>query len=353
MKRQSSLIFGVLSLGALLSAPAGVRAQPAAAATTTLEDADAKFRDGNAFYKQQKYAEARAAFEQAFRQKPAHDIAANLGYAEIKLGLLREAAEHLALAVRIWPPTGKEGKKQFAVDGLALAKKEIATLAIRVSAAGAEVFVDEKSVGRAPLVSEVFVDAGAHAIDARLSGYDDARQTLTVTKGSEQEVSLTLVATTPVVPVSAVPPSSVGPGPSPPRRSSQGTRPRGASSDPVPVLLIASGVLAGAGLSVGIGLTVAANGQGADAATLRAKLGGQFACSGEATVDCATLKAKLVDESTLSNAALASFAAGGVFVLATVGLGVWRIKTPAAPTAIRVMPVVGNRDGGLVLFGAW
>lgn len=353
MKRQSTLILGVLSLAALLSAPAAAQAQPVATVSTAQDGADAKFRDGNALYKQQKYAEAKAAFEQAFRQKPAHDIAANLGYAEIKLGQLRDAAEHLAFAVRIWPPTGKEGKKQYALDGLALAKKEIATLTIRVSAPGAEVFVDERSVGRAPLDREVFADAGAHTIEAKLAGWDDAKQTITATKGSEQEVTLTLATTKPVLLASAAPPAvSAAPPLLPGAREVQ--KPPSASSDLVPALLIASGVLAAGGLGAGIGLTVAANGQGAEAASLRAKLGGQLAaCAGATTVDCNALRAVASDASTLSNAAIASFAVGGVFVLTTVGLGVWRLKTPAAQMGIRVVPVVGNRNGGLLLVGEW
>jgi hypothetical protein len=353
MKRQSTLIPGVLSLAVLLSAPAAVRAQPVATASPAPDGADAKFRDGNALYKQQKYAEAKAAFEQAFRQKPAHDIAANLGHAELKLGQLRDAAEHLAFAVRIWPPTGKEGKKQYALDGLALAKKEIATLTIRVSAPGAEVFVDERSVGRAPLDREVFVDAGAHTIEAKLAGWDDAKQTITATKGSEQEVSLTLAATKPLPLASAVPPPSISAAPLP-VGPSQMKKPPSDPSTPIPALLIASGVLAVAGVGAGIGLTVAANGQATDAASLRAKLGGQLTvCTGAATVDCKALTSTLGKESTLSNAAIASFAVGGAFVLTTVGLGVWRLKTPAAQTAIRVVPVVGNRNGGLLLVGEW
>jgi hypothetical protein len=58
-------------------------------------------------------------------------------------------------------------------------------------------------------------------------------------------------------------------------------------------------------------------------------------------------------KNTLSNAAVGTFVAGGVFALATVGLGVWQAVARKPATAIRVAPVVGANERGVVVLGAW
>ena len=43
----------------------------------------------------------------AWRKKPTYDVAANLGSVELRLGKVRDAAEHLAFSVREYPPSGR------------------------------------------------------------------------------------------------------------------------------------------------------------------------------------------------------------------------------------------------------
>jgi len=108
---------------------------------------------------------------------------------------------------------------------------------------------------------------------------------------------------------------------------------------------------------VGIGFTAAANGKSTDADALVAKLPTISSCTGTPTAafagDCKTLKATLNEQSTMRNAAVISFAAGGVFALVTAGLGVWKLKNPATTGALHVAPVVGFHDGGVILGGTW
>src|SRR5580692_6113300 len=111
----------LLVLLALAVPPAATAfAQPAGQ-----DAADVRYREGNAAYKQKRYAEAKAAFEDAFRLKHTHDIAANLGFAEIKLELWRDAATHLAFALRNWAPTGKAASRESTVEFLAIAKEKV------------------------------------------------------------------------------------------------------------------------------------------------------------------------------------------------------------------------------------
>jgi tetratricopeptide (TPR) repeat protein len=55
-----------------------------------------------------KLEEAEALFEKAFALKRTHDIAANLGLVELKLGKASEAAEHMTFALRYSPPSDSD-----------------------------------------------------------------------------------------------------------------------------------------------------------------------------------------------------------------------------------------------------
>ena len=203
-----ALLLGFLAVEAPLFDALAQPAQPAQPAPSSTasaspapaqDDADRLFREGNELYKQKRFADAEALFEKAFAKKPAHDIAANLGYVELYQNKLVEAAEHLAYAVRIWPPTGKDDKRQGATERLAKVKAEIATLTIEVNVAGAHVTIGEREVGTSPLAGEVFADAGRVVVRVKREGYVDAERAIDVAKGSAQTVSVVLEA----VPASA------------------------------------------------------------------------------------------------------------------------------------------------------
>jgi hypothetical protein len=306
-----------------------VSAQPA----TDL--ADAEFRQGNSLYKEQRWAEARDAYDRAWQLKKAHDIAANLAYAEMKLGRFREAAEHLAFAVKSWPPTGKTDKREYAIDRLQLARKEVGALKIEVNLPRADVLIDGQRVGQAPLDGEVFVEAGTHTIEAKLVGYATASRSVDATKGGAAEVALVL---------------RVAAAPAPPPVVQRPVWPA-----------VVSGVLAVGGLAAGAGLAVAAHGKSADASMIGARLGGSSTCAGTPgaamSADCTAVKEALRGKSTLSEGAFVGLLGGGIFALATAGLVTWTAMAPkvnAEPRmTMRVVPVAGLRDAGLVVVGTW
>lgn len=319
-------------------------AAPAWAQTVSAEGAETSFRRGNELYKQQRWAEAEAAYEEAFRRTRAHDIAANLGYAELNQGKHREAAEHLSFAVRSWAPTGNADKKRFAEERLALAKKEIATLTIKVSAGGAEVLVDGARVGVSPLDAEVFVEAGAHAVEARRAGYRAARESVQVWKGEEREVALAPAA----MPASALREAGAG---------AAGVK--GMPEDDSPTLwpIAVGGAVAAAALGAGAGLTIAANGK-SDEVAGREDLGeGDSACWGEATPssECDELQSAVDARDALSNAALGMFIAGSAVAFGTASYAFWALSRPRDQrgAVVRVAPVAGARGGGIVVRGAW
>lgn len=138
----------------------------ASAGSDALTDKAATLYDeGIAAYKKSKWAEARASFLAAWSLKKHWQIAASLGDCEAQLGLYRDAAEHVAYFLRNAPP---ERQTSDANKLSSLARAKIATLVISVDANGADVAVDGKVIGKAPLEDPVFVEPGHHVVEARL-----------------------------------------------------------------------------------------------------------------------------------------------------------------------------------------
>jgi tetratricopeptide (TPR) repeat protein len=334
--------------GLLLGGPsrAADMPPPQLSAPSGNDPADDAFREGNALYRQQRWAEAKAAFDKAFRRKKAHDIAANLAYAEMELGLHRDAAEHLSFAVKNWAPTGRKDTRQSAIEWLEKVKKQVGTLSIVVSVPGALVEVDGQPVGRSPIEDEVFVDAGPRVIRASLAGFEAKEQRVDLAKGEKSTVTITMerpVAPPPPPAASASASPSVVPPPPAPKGANQ-------------AVLIGGGAAAGAALVLGVTFTVLANGKAGDADELRASLvaqGGPVACGSASSAACSTFTDAAEAKRTFSNAALWSFVGAGAIGAATVVYALVAPSKPATASRVRVLPMADRRTGGIVIGGAW
>jgi hypothetical protein len=271
-------------------------------------------QEGKALMKAGKYAEALGKYSEAYRLDETFSIAANIGQLELLLGRPRDAAEHMAQALRLH---GKEAKPE-AVAALQrnfeLAKQEIGALRVVVNPADADVRVDGRWYGWMELSEEIFVDPGAHAIEAKQKSYRVTQQTITLGKGERQELRLRLepVAAPPAAPAlpPEVPASEAGSGKS------------------LPLLITGAG-LALTGVALGTGFTLRANSQLSGALVLRDDLvhrAGRSACAaptGTVATDCGRLRDQLVGATTFSSAAVWSFVGAGAFAVATMAYGVW------------------------------
>src|SRR6185437_10284447 len=147
-------------------------------------------------------------YEAAFALKKGYDIAGNLGAAELAQGKHREAAQHLAFTLRLFPITGDPALREQMKKAFEQCQKEVGALRVKVAPAGAAVRVDGAPVtaedaskvasapaspaGEAPRVDEIFVDPGEHLVEAALDGYTGAPQHVSVAKGGSVEVAITL-----------------------------------------------------------------------------------------------------------------------------------------------------------------
>ena len=203
----------------------------------------------------------------------------------------------------------------------------MAALSIKVSADKAEVFVDGKSLGTAPLGEAVFVEPGTRTIQAKLAGYETAAITVETAKGGASEVTLEMKKAV-VVPPPLLPP---------PRRSL--------------VPGISMGGAAVAALAVGVGLMVDSAAQRSSAESMsKAILGASHSCvPGAQNIDasCPAVKSATQTSDTLHNAGVGVLIGAGALAAAA---GVY-FALPAP--AVTIAPSAGKSGAGLLLRGSF
>lgn len=155
--------------------------------------------------------EAEELYQQAWALKHSYDIAGNLGVAEVETGKHREAVEHLVFALRHFPFSAEQEPRARLRELIATERMHVVMLLVVVNLAGAEVFVDENSVGVAPLRDEMFVEAGPRHIEARQKGYVTADASITGEIGTAWRVSLTLEPEPPPRPAHRIPEAPLPP----------------------------------------------------------------------------------------------------------------------------------------------
>jgi hypothetical protein len=293
------------------------------------------------------YLEYRASWD----LKQSYDIAANLGNLELDQGMPRDAAEHLAFALRTVAVNVPE-EKVAAIRGLLdRARQLVGTATVKVNIAGAEIFVDGLSVGRSPLTGALFVDPGKRTIEARLSPYVTDKKVVEFARASTVPVELVLSLAAPVASGSAgAPPVATAP---------PIVRPK--SMIPVGVGVAA----AAAGLGVGIVGLVLSGSKSGEVSRLQGELtpldtkGNRSVCAtGAPPAQCADLESAFIAKGSFRNLAIAGFATTGVATLATLA---WVFipgakpvaATPGAdkPSPVRASFSAGPGGGSVTLSG--
>jgi hypothetical protein len=316
--------------------PAGAQ-QPASPVTAAMDKADELYRQGNDAYKQNRLKDAYNFYRDAWNLKKSYDIAGNLGAVELAINMPRDAAEHLLHSLRQFPANGKPEARDKTRQRLEEALKQIGTLVIKANVDGADILIDGKSIGKAPLEQEVFVEAGARRVEAKFEGYESAQQQLQVGKGSTHQVALKLKKSAPPPPVVVTP-----------------TRP----SWTVPVIVVGASLTV-ASIGTGIGLMWASGDKGTDADNLLqtiktdpTTMNRTNPCPAEPR--CASLKDLRADHDTFNNVAIGTFVLGGVFAAATVSsIFLLNPKRSGTESDVRVAPAVGPTSQGLFVTGTF
>lgn len=354
-----SLLCGALAGGRSLAAPPPapggaappVKAAQAAGQPQGKEAVDAEIaslvqelmNEGQEHEERGDLEQARASYLAAWKLEKSYRVAAWLGDVEARLGHHRDAAELLAIYARL-APAGDPGGAAYR-ERYAEVRARVGALVV-AAAGGAELRVDGRAVGVAPLLDPVFVEPGRHVIEGQ-RGEQRARVEVELAAGQEKAVALPLGEAPPREPAPGAAPEGARPAPAPPGAP-------GASQDPWHRgVLIVGGGLAAAGLVLGVGMTVAANNKSSEIEGLRVGDGNPSACYRSTSGPCRALIGAVTELDTFTTVAgigyvLAIGAAAGTAALLLLPPPGQRA---ASGVALRPAPWIGPGGGGAVVLG--
>lgn len=154
--------------------------------------ADELYRRGIDAFSQRKVEEAYGLLAEAYKLKQSVDIAANLGVAEAMLGKSRDAAEHLAKALRAYPVDGSAEAREKLSARLADVKKKVGLVRIKAAEADVAVSLAGQVLGKTPFAEELYVEPGTTTLIARKQGFEDLSILVQVDAGGESDIELKL-----------------------------------------------------------------------------------------------------------------------------------------------------------------
>ncbi|WP_437761672.1 PEGA domain-containing protein [Sorangium sp. So ce281] len=365
----------VLTVATLIADPDIAAAQPAApsaapgtapaSAADAAKRAEALVDKAKSLYLERKYQEAEEALLVAWELNPTFDVAYNLGNTEYQLKKHKEAATYLSFALRNWPLLKAVAKlKPRAEQWLAESRAQVGALKVSVTVAGAEVLVDGKNVGRAPLEGEVFVDPGEHRVEATHLDYEPASQTVGVAKGGTAEVKLA------ITPVKAEPRASAGTTPDGGTSAAGATaggsvmgQPPAGPVEPQPppkknwVPVIALGAASAVGLAVGITSTVLSmNARESSDGHKKSILDANGRCiepPSHVIQQCRELRHETKRAETFGTISVVGYAASGTLAIAAAAYALWPRQPAPVGNGLRVLPQSHAGGGGVLVVGTW
>ncbi len=198
------------ALGPLPSARADTPSSEGAADARRAE-AKSHFEAGVQAFAERRYADAVQAFQRADAIEPSAPLSFNIARAYERLEDTSAALRWYRDYLRRTPNASNAAEVSARVAELAnaLAERQVQQVTVLSVPPGATVSVDHRVAGRTPLTLEL--PPGAHRVELRLRGHEDAQADFMLEPRIPQDVSLRLSP--------ATTPSSSGPAPSAPARS--------------------------------------------------------------------------------------------------------------------------------------
>ncbi len=346
--RSRSRLCVLLSALAVLPAAVAV-AQPTPAASDDEAKVRSLYRKAATAFAASKYEEARTLFTEAWQLRRSYDVAAALGQTELELKRYRDAAEHLHYAVQNFAPVESEKSLDALKADLKAAKARVAEVKILVNEPKAEVLVNGKLLGAAPLPAPVFVEAGTYQFEARLGADRTARKQTTLDANNSYTVELIVPKGASPASVSPVLPT-LGAQPVP-------TDHPGKEANWIPTYVTGGLAIVALGVGTGFGLNALsakskAEDKLAEAEKAHGTAGTCTPGNGGGSGYCDDLK-DLQDERKSSNTtATVSFVVGGVLAAASVGsYFLWARQPDGRET--KVGASIGGGGGSLLVQGTF
>ncbi len=299
------------------------------------------------------FEQARGLFLQAWSIKQSPEIALGLGQTEAELKRYRDCAEHLDIALRALPATASESVRTLAKQAFAEAKAQVAMVQATTNRPGAEIRVDGRAVGKAPLLGPLYLDAGTHDISAHLESNSITRP-VTVFAGQEYALNLPLISQNrnlepkhdPIIPLSENYSSQAVAVDATPSQTS--------ARSPVPLLV--GGSMVAAGLATAIVFRLNADSQFNNAQALQTQLARRGCMGAAAQSDaCAALDAAAESGDRSRNISTVGLVVAGAALAGTLAYWFWPShgEKATSPTTSRIHIGAGLSDhgSGLVMSG--
>jgi hypothetical protein len=164
-----------------------------------IETARAHFARGVQFYNNGDHKLALVEFKRSHELSGNYRVLYNIGQVNHQLGLYTKALAALDRYLSEGGSDVPEPRRTEVLNSIAELRKKTAHLKVRVNVDGAEIFVDDVSLGEVHGQRALTIDAGDHRIEARKNGYRNAGTVVTLAAGEVADVPLELVKSDPAI----------------------------------------------------------------------------------------------------------------------------------------------------------
>lgn len=196
MSRHS--LFSLLMFALLLwcSAPPLARAQEpqseaeAPAVPDNVAKARAHFQKGVDYYSEGDLAAAMVEFQRAYELEPSYRLLYNLAQVSYEQRDYAQAERYFRDYLAQGKAEIEPARRQDVQDELQRLKGRVADVWLRPNRSDAQLFIDERPVGRAPLAKPVRVSAGHRTVRAELPGFAPVQRVIDVVGGEAMAVEL-------------------------------------------------------------------------------------------------------------------------------------------------------------------
>jgi hypothetical protein len=192
-----------------------------AQATLPAENPEAKAKavallnEGAELYEKGDLADALVKFNEAYAQYASPKLLFNIGQTSRGLGQLAEAMKAFE-GFLTQAADAPEEMRAEARNSVAELQAKLGRLHIKCTASGAEVSLDGRAVGVAPIAGQIWVTPGRHQVTAKHIGFTSAVESVTITPKGTQVVELVLQPTSEPATVADIPAPSFAPMPTAP-----------------------------------------------------------------------------------------------------------------------------------------
>lgn len=155
-------------------------------------EAKARFGEGARAYREARYRDAIALFQEANALEPHAELIFNVGQAYEKLGDVASALGSYREFLRLAPNAADRATVEASIRNLELrlSEKGIQQVSVLSTPTGAAVVLDEREVGRTPWTGEIA--PGRHVVVLRATGFPDTAKEFVLARDRAIDLDITL-----------------------------------------------------------------------------------------------------------------------------------------------------------------